>query len=108
MGFGAIQGKSSLFGPEPIIVTVPVTGWKKQTNGSFTQSVAVPQLLATDDYRTMVMPVGNKADPAAQALTDAAYALMDYVSCDVDGQLYLRCKDTKPTINFQVAVVITR
>lgn len=90
----------------PIIVTLPVSGWS--STAPYTQSVACAGLLATDDYRTQVRPVGNASDPDAQALTDAAYGCVDYFACTTNGQLYARCPSTLPEVDFQVAVVICR
>ena len=101
---------------KPIIVTATFATASWTLNGTsncYEQTVAVAGLLAADSYNIDVAPVGS-TDAAAQALTDAAYAVMSgpggRMSCDTDGQLYARCPAgaAAPTTNFQVAVVISR
>lgn len=101
---------------KPTIITVifSAASWVLNgTTGCYEQTVAVAGLLATDGYNIGVAPVGS-TDAVAQALTDAAFAVMagpgGRMSCDTDGQLYARCPAgaAAPTTNFQVAVVISR
>jgi len=92
----------------PVIVSVPYTGWvKNSTTNAYEQSVAVTGLLTTDDKRTRVEIVGS-TDVAAQALIDTAAALISYVACNTNGYLYLRCDSGAPATAFSVAVVIAR
>ena len=94
--------------PAIVTVTFPVAGWtQNDTTGCYEQTVAVAGLLTTDGKNIRVEPVGS-TDADAQALTDAAFAMIDRVSCDTDGQLYARCPDGAPTVAFQAAVVISR
>lgn len=95
---------------KPVIVTVTFTvaGWvHNATTGCYEQSVACAGLLATDGKNVRVEPVGN-TDAAAQALTDAAFAMIDRVACNTDGYLYARCPDGAPTVQFQADAVISR
>lgn len=94
---------------DPIIVDFPATGWVQNgTTGCYEQTVVCGGLLASDGYKTRVEPVGDASDADAQALTDAAYSMMDYVACNADGVLYARCPDGAPEVAFSVAVVIAR
>lgn len=92
----------------PAVCTLTAADWTSSGTNTWTQSVDCADLLATDDYRTRVIPVGN-ADSTTQAKTDEAYALVDRFSCDTDGKLTARVyNETAPTVDFQVAVVICR
>lgn len=92
----------------PVIASVPYTGWTKNTTtNAYEQSVAVSGLLTTDDKRTRVEIVGT-TDVAAQALIDTAAGNLNYVACNTNGQLYLRCDKAAPATTFSVAVVIAR
>ena len=100
--------------PSIVTVTFTTSGWIKNSSTTcYEQTVAVAGLLATDGKNVRVEPVGS-TDAAAQALTDAAYAILagpgGYVACNANGQLYARCPAgaSAPTTNFQVAVVISR
>lgn len=100
--------------PSIVTVTFTTSGWVKNSSTTcYEQTVAVAGLLATDGKNVRVEPVGS-TDAAAQALTDAAYAVLagpgGYVACNANGQLYARCPAGAgaPTTNFQVAVVISR
>ncbi|MEA4813902.1 MAG: hypothetical protein VB112_03200 [Oscillospiraceae bacterium] len=93
----------------PVTVTFGTSGWAlNSTTGAYEQSVACTGLLTTDDQRTRVEPVGNASDPDAQAMTDEAYACVDYFACTTNGQLYARSPDAAPTVAFQVRVIIER
>lgn len=92
----------------PIKITFSADGWiQNSTTGYYEQSVTCSGLLTTDDTRTRVEPVGN-TDAEAQALTDEAYSMIDYVACTTAGKLYARCPDGAPTVAFSVYVIITR
>lgn len=108
MAIGAILNQSSAWVSDPITCTFTTTGWT--TSGSnLIQSVDCAGLLTSDDQRTTIVPVGNASDPAAQALTDAAFSMVDYWACNENGKLYARIPGTtKPTTNFNVNVIITR
>lgn len=100
--------------PSIVTVTFATASWTlNATTGCYEQTVACAGLLAADSYNIDVSPVGS-TDAAAQALTDAAYAVMagpgGRMSCDTDGYLYARCPAgaAAPVTNFQVAVVISR
>lgn len=100
--------------PSIVTVTFAVASWTlNATSNCYEQTVACAGLLVADSYNIDVSPVGS-TDAAAQALTDAAYAVMagpgGRIACDTDGQLYARCPAgaAAPTTNFQVAVVISR
>lgn len=100
--------------PSIVTVTFTTSGWvKNSSTNCYEQMVAVAGLLASDGKNVRVEPVGS-TDAAAQALTDAAYAILagpgGYVACNANGQLYARCpaEASAPTTNFQVAVVISR
>lgn len=100
--------------PTIVTATFAVASWAKNTTTNcYEQTVAVAGLLATDGKNIRVEPVGS-TDATAQALTDAAYAVMagpgGRMACNTDGQLYARCPAgaAAPTTNFQVAVVISR
>lgn len=100
--------------PAIVTVTFATASWTlNATSNCYEQTVACEGLLAADSYNIDAVPVGS-TDAAAQALTDAAYAVMagpgGRMACDTDGQLYARCPAgaAAPTINFQVAVVISR
>ena len=100
--------------PTTITATFAVAGWvKNSSTNCYEQTVAVAGLLATDGKNVRVEPVGS-TDAAAQALTDAAYAVLagpgGYVACNTNGYLYARCPAgaAAPTVAFQVAVVISR
>ena len=100
--------------PTTVAATFTVAGWvKNATTNCYEQTVAVAGLLATDGKNVRVEPVGS-TDAAAQALTDAAYAVLagpgGYVACNTNGYLYARCPAgaLAPTVAFQVAVVISR
>lgn len=94
--------------PAPVVVSFPVAGWvKNSATNCYEQTVACPGLLSSDDKRTTVSPVGS-TDAAAQALTDAAEALVDRYACTTNGQLYARCPEKAPTVAFSVAVTIVR
>lgn len=100
--------------PSIVTVTFATAGWTlNSSTNCYEQTVACAGLLAADSYNIDVVPVGS-TDAAAQALTDAAYAVMagpgGRMACDTDGQLYARCPAgaAAPTTNFQVAVVISR
>ena len=93
--------------PARVVVTLPIDGWAL-AGGCYAQTVSCPGLLASDDQSTVrVEPVGS-TDYAAQKLTDAAYACINYVACTTNGQLYVRCGDKKPTVAFQAAVCMAR
>ena len=100
--------------PSTVTATFTVAGWvKNATTNCYEQTVAVAGLLASDGKNVRVEPVGS-TDAAAQALTDAAYAVLagpgGYVACNANGYLYARCPAgaAAPTVAFQVAVVISR
>ena len=93
----------------PITVTFTSAGWTlNATTGAYEQSVACAGLLTTDDKRTRVTSVGDASDPDAQALTDEAYGMIDYVGCTTDGYLYARCPDGAPEVAFSADVIIMR
>ena len=91
---------------KPIQATLTVSGWTAVTGG-YTQSVAVPGLLTTDDTRTRVDPVRSESD-SDQANGEAFACLQEpgaYVGCQQDGYLYCRVAN-KPTtaINLQITI----
>lgn len=93
----------------PVICTFTTAGWTANGTNTWTQTVNCAGLLATDDYRTRVVPVGNATSSDEQAQTDAAYMMVNRFSCDADGKLTARVYATaKPAVDFQVAVVICR
>lgn len=100
--------------PIKLTASVPVASWAL-SGACYQQTVAVAGLLASDDlHNAEILPVGNQADPVAQALTDEAYGVMAGPGggawCNVNGQLLLRCPpgNTKPAVNFNIAVAIVR
>jgi len=94
--------------PTIVTVTFATASWTLNgTTGCYEQTVSVAGLLASDGKNVRVEPVGS-TDADAQALTDAAFAMIDRESCDTDGYLYARCPDGAPTVDFQAAVVISR
>lgn len=99
----------------PVICTFTTANWQDDGKiyasgyNGYTQTVDCAGLLATDDYRTRVVPVGNATSSDEQSLTDAAYMMVNRFSCDTNGKLTARVYATaKPTVDFQVAVVISR
>ena len=93
----------------PVICTFTTDDWGLTGENIYTQVVDCAGLLTTDDYRTRVVPVGNATNPIVQQSTDAAYMMVDRFSCDTNGKLTARVYATAaPTVDFQVAVVISR
>lgn len=102
------QLNSKVNGFAPIRVSVPVGGWvKNNSTGAYEQSVTVSGLLTSDDKRTRVEMVGSTTI-ATHANFEKAFGCVNYVACNTNNKLYLRCDKSKPNVTFSVDVVIMR
>lgn len=102
------QLNSKVTGLAPVTVSVPASGWTKNSStNAFEQSVTVSGLKTTDDKRTRVEMVGS-TNITTHANIEKAFGCVSYVACNTNGKLYLRCDRMKPTTTFSVTVVIMR
>ena len=118
-GAGDAAGARSSLGaataPTSVTVTLPASGWVLNSSTTcYEQTVPVTGLLATDSTKTVTVCSHGSTDAAAQLLTDEAYGCIftkgGYAACNTAGKLYVRgpAGGDKPTVDFQVYVIIHR